>query len=154
MTDLVLQMNTTPGVLPSFEMATDISEMTADNSLNTAVILSLFTDRLANEDDVIPDNTDDRRGWWADAIADIEHDNIGSRLWLLSREKQTTTVLRQAEEYAFEALTWLLDDGIANAVRVVATNPRMSWLKLNIEIDRPDKPTARFNFLWEALSGV
>lgn len=152
MNDLQLNMVTVSGSLPSFDMAMTSTDLTTENSLYTAVVMSLFTDRLANTDDVIPDATNDRRGWWADAIADVAHDKVGSRLWLLDREKQTVSVLRRAEEYAYEALTWLLDDGIAKQVRVVATNPKTGWLRLDIEIDRPDLPTARFDYLWEALS--
>jgi len=152
MSDLHVNMVTDSGLLPSFDMAMASAELTTDNSLYTAVIMSLFTDRLANTDDVIPDATNDRRGWWADAISDVQQDKIGSRLWLLSREKQTINVLRRAEEYAYEALTWLLDDGIAKRINIVATNPKTSFLRLDIEIDRPDLPTARFDYLWEALS--
>jgi phage gp46-like protein len=77
--------------------------LTQDEGLETAVLLSLFSDRIARQDDVLPSG-DDRRGWWADAYAEIEGDAWGSRLWLLSREKQTASVLRRAEEYASEAL--------------------------------------------------
>ncbi|POZ13451.1 hypothetical protein C3Z09_23375, partial [Lelliottia aquatilis] len=47
------------------------------NDLETAIYISLFTDRLARDDDKI-DGTD-RRGWWADTG---ETYLIGSRLWL------------------------------------------------------------------------
>lgn len=152
--DLALEMTIVPGELPQFDMALNAEQLTAENTLQTAVMLSLFTDRLANADDVIPDKTTDRRGWWADAIAEQPQDNIGSRLWLLDREKQTLNVLRRAEEYAYESLTWLLDDGIAKAINVTATNPKNGWLKLDINIDRPDQDPARYSYIWEALNGV
>jgi phage gp46-like protein len=154
MSDFVLEMIVEPNKLPRFELATSAAAMTEENSLQTAVIISLFTDRLANVDDVPPDSTDDRRGWWADSLAANENDNIGSRLWLLDREKETANVLRKAEEYTYEALEWLVEDAVASAVRVVATNPRDGWLNLNIQIDRPGKETAQYNYLWEALNAV
>jgi phage gp46-like protein len=83
--------------------------LAADHDLETAVILSLFTDALAREDDVIPDLTDDRRGWWGNWESP-EALELGSRLWLLSREKSTEETRRRAEEYAAEALAWMLDD--------------------------------------------
>lgn len=154
MSDFVLQMTILPDQLPQFDLATSAAEMTDENSLQTAVLMSLFTDRLAAEDDVIPDATGDRRGWWADVLTGQSQDNIGSRLWLLEREKQMTSVLRRAEEYTHEALAWMLEDGLASAVRVTATNPRRGWLNLHIEIDRPNDGAAQFDFIWEALNAV
>lgn len=122
--------------------------LAADDGLETAVILSLFTDRRAEADDVIPDGTRDRRGWWADAYpgSGSEGDKIGSRLWLLHREKQLPSVLARAEEYAREALQWLLDDGVAEHVEVTASIPRAGILGLVIRITRPRSPTVQFRF--------
>lgn len=133
------------------DIALDGYDLAAERGLQTAVILSLFTDRRAREDDVLPAGTD-RRGWWADAWPPAEGDRIGSRLWLLSREKQVSSVLERAREYAAEALQWLIDDGIARAVRVDAEIVRQGVLGLRIEIERPtDTVQYQFNRLWEAL---
>jgi len=96
-----------------FDIALDGPELTVDNGLRTAVIISLFTDRRAADDDVIPDGSNDRRGWWANPL-------LGSRLWLLSREKQTDEVLQRARGYVDEALRWLIDDGIASRIETSA----------------------------------
>ena len=64
-------------------------------------------------------------------------DHIGSRLWLLSREKQLAGVLERARHYAEEALTWLVEDGVATAVQVTATNPRQSLCPIPANIARP-----------------
>ena len=100
-----------------FDLALEDGELAADEGLQTAVILSLFTDRLADDDDRLPDGGNDRRGWWADAYNERPH---GSRLWLLSREKTEEAVLRRAKTYAEEALAWLIEDGIAAEVVVEA----------------------------------
>lgn len=70
----------------------DGDDLVTTDTLQTAVIVSLLTDRLANADDEIPDGGNDRRSWWADlplppANAPPAGDLIGSRLWLLSRRK-------------------------------------------------------------------
>lgn len=117
-----------------------------DDGLETAVVLSLFTDRRAEEDDALPGGGDDRRGFWGDAWPDVPGDRIGSRLWLLHREKQTPAVLGRAQQYAREALTWLIDDGIASAVDVVASIPRGGILALEIGITRPANPPIRYRF--------
>lgn len=125
-------------------------DLAAESGLETAVILSLFCDARAREDDVIPDGTGYRRGWWADSVTPLAsggltvredaaaHDRIGSRLWLLSREKQLPEVLRRAKDYAEEALAWLIDDGVARRVSVTPSVPRQGWLWLDIRIDLAD----------------
>lgn len=118
--------------------------LAADEGLETAVILSLFTDRLAEPDDRLDGR--DRRGWWGDSFPVIEGDRIGSRLWLLAREKQTASTLNRAREYAREALQWLVEDGVAAGVQVDAEYPRPGLLALIITITRPDGTTARFRF--------
>lgn len=121
-----------------------------DAGLKTAVVISLFTDRLAEADDVLPDAGQgvalNRRGWWGDAYTDTPGDRIGSRLWLLAREKQRSEVLRRAETYAAEALQWLLDDGVAREVNVVASSSGPGVLALDIEIVRSAQPVARYRF--------
>lgn len=91
-----------------------------DEGLETAVIISLFTDRRANFDDILPDpDNRDLRGWWGDLASPlVEGDQIGSRLWLLEREKTLKTVLVRAKQYAEEALQWMIEDRIATKIEV------------------------------------
>jgi len=123
-----------------------------DDGLETAVILSLFTDRRANADDAIPDGSKDRRGWWGDSFADVKGDLIGSRLWLLSREKQLASVLVRAQQYAEESLKWLVDDSVAESAVVVASNPRSGILALGVSITRSGHPVKQYRFeqFWSA----
>lgn len=109
----------------------------ADEGLGTCVLLSLFLDRRAGTDDVLPDaSSGDRRGWIGDAFAE-DDDRIGSRLWLLQREKQTEETRRRAEDYAREALAWLLDEGLATAIRVTAEWVSIGLLGLAVEVVQP-----------------
>ncbi len=101
-----------------------------DNSLGTAVIISLFTDRRALDSDTLPTGAGtDKRGWWGDTFNTRP---IGSRLWLLSREKQLSEVLHRAKAYADEALVWLTADGHAKNVEVIATAPEKGFLLLTV----------------------
>ncbi len=134
----------------------EAGDLVAEGSLRTAVILSLFLDRRADDDDILPNGSDDRRGWWADTVAPMTDygigggsasgDHIGSRLWLLSREKQLAGVLERARHYAEEALTWLVEDGVATAVQVTATNPRQGWLVLEVTVTLSDTSEYRETF--------
>lgn len=121
----------------------DGPSLAADAGLHTAVVLSLFTDRLAEVGEAEPT---ERRGWWGDAYADEPGDRMGSRLWLLAREKQTPAVLARAELYAREALQWLVDDGIANSVTVAGQWLGNGLLVLTVGIARSATPVAQFRF--------
>ena len=128
------------------------NDLGVDEGLQTAIIISLFTDGQALESDLLPYGESFRRGFWGDALAEIEGDKIGSKLWLLSREKQMPVILRKAEEFAREALKWLIDDKVATDYSVVATNPAMGILLLDISITRPvgNAITFRYNYNWAA----
>ena len=125
-------------------------QLAAGDDLQTAVIISLFSDRVAQPDDAIPDSTGNPRGWWGDAGETVP---IGSRLWLLDRSKLTQATANAAIGYAKEALQWLIDDGVASAVSVSAEITRPNMLGLLVEITRPDGTTAAMNFAW-VWSGV
>ncbi len=119
-------------------------DLLSGNDLQTAVLISLFSDRVAQPDDVIPDGTADPRGWWAD---DPQYP-IGSRLWLLSRSKQTSETLAAAQDYIVEALQWLIDDGVVAAVDVLVQWARPSMLSAQINVRRTDGITQALNFAW------
>lgn len=134
------------------DLAIDGLLLAADDGLDTAVILSLFTDALAADEDRLPHGATDRRGWWGDVFAAATGDRIGSRLWLLLPGKQTVATLNAAREYAEEALAWLVQDAIAARVTVEATNPRDGLLALAIAIEKPDatRLARRYEILWSA----
>lgn len=128
-------------------------DLTTDAGLRTAVIISLFTDRRARADDRLPQAGSDRRGWWGDVVARDSADRIGSRLWLLSREKQTDQVVARAREYALEALAWMLTDRVASAVDVTAEVAGPGVLALSVFITRPSGPDRlRFDFVWQGTT--
>lgn len=99
------------------------------NEILTNIIASLFTDTRANEDDILPSGGIDKRGWWGDSFSDKK---IGSKLWLLSREKQLSSVLKRAQEYAEESLQWMIKERLIKSVTVIATNPTNSVLLLTV----------------------
>ncbi len=121
--------------------------LTANADLATSVVLSLFSDRTANPDDRIWDGGG-HRGWWGDAY--LRHP-IGSRLWLLHREKQTEMTRVRAEIYAREALQWMLADGVAAAVEI-----RAEWAdigRLDLYADIISAGGLRTGFRWALVWG-
>lgn len=154
-----LKMEFRPDTLTA-DLGRDGDLLAVDESLVTAVIVSLFTDRRADPDDRVPGDATDRRGWWGDAVpplvdgAEPDGDRIGSRLWLLSREKQLPEVVTRARDYAREALQWMIDDGVADRVDVTADIARPGVLALDVTLHRPDGATldSRFDYAWEATT--
>jgi phage gp46-like protein len=138
-------------VLSRGDFAVVNGDLAAEHDIKTAVLVSLFTDRRAEDDDPLPDATASKRGWWGDALGAVGPGaRIGSRLWLLSREKQLAEVVARASEYAIESLTWLVDSGAASAVDAKAEIVANGVLGLLISVSRPKSQALqyRFNFAW------
>lgn len=100
-------------------------DLISGNDLQSAIIISLFTDRLARSDD---DYEENRRGWWGDT----PEYKMGSRLWLLRRQLLKPEVAQKADEYIKEALQWMIDDNVVSAIQ---TATQIVWPnRLNIVI--------------------
>lgn len=123
-------------------------DLASDEGLETAVAISLFTDRRV-VDEQLPQGTTDKKGWWGDMFPEMDQDKIGSRLWLLAREKRTTEVLRKAEDYAKEALNWLIEDGVATSIIATASYNESKFLLLAIEIAKPAGRNSKFQVVWD-----
>ena len=117
-------------------------DLAADGGLRTAVLLSLLTDRRVAAGE-LPAGETDRRGWWGDSLA-ADGDVIGSRLWLLAREAARPDVERRAEEYAREALAWLVEDGAARRVDVAVSGDG-AVLCITVDVLLPSGGAERFS---------
>lgn len=148
MTDIALRLDPETGI---GDFILKDGALALDQGLESAVIISLFTDARAAADDVLPQPGGDRRGWWGDAVASIDGDATGAKLWLLERSKITADVPVRAQGYAAAALAWLMADRIAGSVAVVAEVQRPQTLALAVEITRPTGPDRqRFDYVWGA----
>ncbi|MDO5352536.1 MAG: phage GP46 family protein [Succinatimonas sp.] len=86
-----------------------------DDSLHRAVIISLLSWARADDSDEYDGSA---YGWWGDSLSKIAGDKVGSKLWLLLRQKLTDDVIAQAKEYAEQSLQWLIDDGLCSSIDV------------------------------------
>ena len=134
-------------------------DLQGDRGINTPLIISIFTDRLAKTGDRIPDAlpgmAGDPRGWWGDAI-DADGEETGSRLWLLNREKQLDEVVNRARKYAAEAVAWLKNEGLADEVAAHARAVAAGWLEISIECRNPrfgEDRTARWHVFFDYSAG-
>lgn len=133
------------------------STLDATRELVTAVYVALLTWRTANDDDALPADPSDRKGWWGDHEAGEIHGGwpIGSRLWLLARAKQTDETRLLAEEYIRELLDPLIEIGLAERYTLA-----VDWFapeRLGAEIvfyrGAQGSVAVRFELLWTALLG-
>lgn len=132
-------------------------DLTIEEGLETAILVSLFTDRRAGDDDALLDpDSDSRRGWWGDLVSPVEErDRLGSRLWLLDRSKVTQEVVNAAKNYIEEALEWMLIDKVAVKIEVNAeakgpVENRMLAFHVRI-FYRDGLDVSEYNLQWEAM---
>jgi len=113
--------------------------------LGTAVLISLFTDAAAEDDDFLPDGNANRRGWWGGTI--------GSKLWLRQRDKPTQRLLAVVKADIEDALAWLITDAISSRIDVITEYPRPGMLGAQITIHRTTgQPLSlRFSRLWDTI---
>jgi phage gp46-like protein len=107
----------------------DGPDLQSGDDIETAVIISLFTDRRADPDDVIPDGSDDPRGWWADGDPEGP---IGSKIWLRVRSKIVQQTLNIVRTDIVQALQWLLDDNVCSSISV-----ETEWVTPTAPASRP-----------------
>lgn len=127
-------------------------QVVTGSDLQTAVLVSLFTDRVLDPDQTPPDGSDDRRGWWADTYRDQP---LGSLLWTLERavKSDSARLLAYAQKACIDALQWLVDDGVAATVRVQTNWLTPTEIGIVVTITEPTGTISTFQYAY-AWQGV
>jgi len=124
-------------------------DLKPDNTLETAALISVFSDRRVETQD-LPQGINDPKGWWADAVSDPENDLIGSRLWTLIRQgKVLEETVSELENLLIEAFQWTIRDGIASSVEVSAQRVDSNEIRGSVNIIKPTGEDIPFSFVWE-----
>lgn len=146
MTDLLFDFNSDD---ISLDLVVKNGEIQADESLKSAVLISLFTDARCEKTE-LPSGEISQRGYFGDAIFG---EKTGSKLWLLNRAKYNNDTLIKAKEYAQNALAWLVVDGLAKEVQVDAFFNEQKEMILNVSIfkNNNDLESITINNLWSDL---
>lgn len=117
------------------------------HDLETAVLISLWTDQTADPGDILQSNTNnDPRGWWADAYN--APDQIGSKLWQIFNRIRNQATLNDARDFAVKSLQWMIDDGVAASVSVAPSFWGTAGLQLQIAITEPSGAVTKFSYAW------
>lgn len=119
-----------------------------DEGLETAVIISLFTDQRVSDEE-LPLGETNKRGWPGDMYAEIDGDQIGSKIWIFENEKQTEQNLLDLKDTSKNALNWMIEDGIAKSTSVQVTYPRPGFTLIEVSITKPDGSIYAFKQLWD-----
>lgn len=147
-TDCILIDNPNAGVRFDISIDDDGDIATFD-AFDTAIIVSLFTDKRALESQVLENSL--RRGWIGSEFT--PGFEMGSQLWIFSQSRLTRDAINAMISIANQALKWMISDNLAisTSADVNLVNGRVL---LQIVITRPDSKVEKRLFdLWDN-SGV
>jgi phage gp46-like protein len=119
-----------------------------EDTLDSAVIMSLFCDARADEDTKLPLNVTDRRGWCGDEFFDAHDSDWGSLLWTRWYSKTTEDTRRFMIWTARQSLQHLIDNKIAERVEVTGEWRSNSLLALKIDIYKPEVLAPAYHAVW------
>jgi phage gp46-like protein len=134
-----------------FQLSDDGDILTAD-TLDTSIIVSLFTDKRADASEVSVESM--RRGWIGnESTPGFE---IGSKLWLYYQARLNQRTLNGITNESQNALQWFVEDSspetgttIANAVSATAAIVDEA-LQLEVILERPSSRVEKRYFdLWQ-----
>ena len=129
--------------------ADDGDHLELDYSYDTAVLISLLTDREVDPSEAL--DPSDRGGYWGDSYPDVPGDRVGSRLWTLKGAKRTPETLVRAEGYVREALRWMVEDGILASeddIGVELEFDGQNVLKGVVTLKKPKAPLDKWVVPW------
>lgn len=130
-------------------------------SLETAVILCLFTDRYCPPTHPLAKYIEggDPRGYWGDGIdvrEDLGEAPMGSLLWLLERAVVTDNTVQWAQSLALDALAPMLaQQSIANVAATAMRGATPNRIDLLVQIYGQDGATIynrRFDDIWKQFA--
>lgn len=130
------------------DLVIENGDLKADPGLETAVNISLFSDRRVTLQQ-LPQGETDRRGWWADLISEPQGDLIGSRYWTLDRAKVNNGTVVEVQKILREAFEWMLEDGVSNKIVVSAERIEGNRIEGTANIFKPNGDNIPFKFIWD-----
>ena len=148
-----------------FDNATGYGDLAMDGNgletgleLETAILISLFTDGQADPGDIVFEK--DPKGWWADTYAALEdpalpliaNDRIGSKLWQVFSRQRTQETLNWMADQIRISLNWMLVDGAASSIDVTPRFTGSGGVGAEIVVTSLGVPTV-YDFAWAQEGG-
>lgn len=135
-------------------LVTGDSGLESDSGIETAFIISIFSDARASDADLAPDpdaDTSDRRGFWADTFNEDRDTPTGGLLWLAARSKSNNEATERASNFVKAATKWMVADKIFTSIDVESTIIFVNGnrvLQIRTEGFRNDDENAVFARTW------
>lgn len=128
----------------------DTGDLLLDDSFDTAIVLSLFTDARASSTQVA--EPERRNGWFGNTylFPDLPEHQLGSKIWLISGRK-TQRALNEATDFSKKALQYLITDGYLKRVEASSEFSQTNnfGIVINITFVRKDDSVETRNYeLW------
>jgi phage gp46-like protein len=140
------------------DLAVENGDLKADNTFETVVYLSLYTDADAGPDDEVPEGLRPNI-WWGQAywgrvfaILGIELSGVqlGSLRWTLVRAKQTEETRLRSMEIDRKALAWMIAISLAARIDIDAEWVAPGQLLTTIAVHKPDGLIEKYQAFWKA----
>jgi len=140
----------TPEEVKCVDLKVVNGDYVADDGLENLAIISLFSNRFVEKED-LPANTFTQEGWWADDLLETQGDRFGSRLWIFDRiGKLNVETANGMEDACREALQWMIEIGLADRIKVSSEVVQNVQITLMIDIFRPQGDNIPLKFIWDA----
>lgn len=139
-----------------FDLAFDEvkGDLLTSDSLENAVVISIGTYARERNLGKVANLKPNVGGWWGDAIS--ENGNLGGYLYEAFPGKLTEVTARSVENLISEALSWMVEDGVAKSVGCKAEIAAEETMNITVTIERPDggDNAYAYEIKWMATDGI
>ena len=140
-----------------FDLAFDEvkGDLLTSDSLENAVVISIGTYARERKLGKVANLKPNVGGWWGDALD--EKGNLGGYLYEAFPGKLTEVTARSVENLISEALSWMVDDGVAKSVSCVVEIDGEQRMNVNILIEKSDgekDESFLYELNWSVLDGI
>ena len=112
------------------------------NGLDTAIYMSVLCEKRASSSEVTEPRL--RRGHFANEFSTVQGYEIGSKLWLFTKQaKNTESNLADIEDTVKNGLQWMIEDSIVSKVEVKATK-LVSQIKIEVNLTNKTKEDSNY----------
>lgn len=131
-----------------------VGDLLTSDSLENAVVISIGTFARERKLGKVANLKPNVGGWWGDALS--EKGNLGGYLYEAFPEKLTEVTARSVENLISEALSWMVEDGVAKSVGCKAEIADEETMNVTITIQRPDgnDDAYAYEIKWMATDGI
>lgn len=139
-----------------FDLAFDEvkGDLLTSDSLENAVVISIGTYARERKLGKVANLKPNVGGWWGDALS--EKGNLGGYLYEAFPGKLTEVTARSVESLISEALSWMVEDGVAKSVGCKAEIDDEETMNIIVTIERPDggDNAYAYEIKWMATDGI